>query len=200
MTSNVPVAIPTTPGDQGFQPHRQRVIHFSKRKSVYMLVLATILIAVMSLSLLIPTAPKSLVVLGICSILILVYCSIKYLTIIFDNKYAICIDSTRIIFSSFYNYKEIPLNKIKSINYGILSLQANVPFITINTINDELYFNHTAIIRSLFKLDSYFLGGNITIRGDLLDIPLNEVYKCLNDYPNICKVGCTLTAQSRGTG
>jgi len=122
--------------------------------------LTTILIAVMSLALLIPTAPKLLVVLGICSILILVYCSIKYLTIIFDNKYAICIDSTRIIFSSFYNYKEIPLNKIKSINYGILSLQANVPFIIINTINDELYFNHTAIIRSLFKLDSYFLGGN----------------------------------------
>ena len=104
------------------------------------------------------------------------------LAIIFKYKYAIIIDSSKISFSGFYNYNDIPLNCIKSINFGILKLQANVPFITINTANDELYVNRSNIVKSLYKLDSVLYGGNITISGDLLEISPEEVSKCLNEY------------------
>ncbi len=147
-----------------------------------MISLAIILIIIMSLALFIPTASNILAALGICVILFLTYGLAKYLAIIFKYKYAIIIDSNKISFSSFYIYNDIPLSCIKSINFGTLNLQANVPFITIHTSNDELYVNRSNIVKTLFKLDSIVFGGNITIRGDLLEISPEEVSKCLNEY------------------
>ncbi len=165
-----------------FQPNSQRTLCFSRRKSFNMIALAIILILIMSLALFIPTVSNILASLGICVILVLTYGLAKCLAIIFKYKYAIIIDSSKISFSSFYNYNDIPLSCIKSINFGTLSLQANVPFITINTVNDELYVNRSNIVKSIFKLDSVLFGGNITIRGDLLEISPEEVSKCLNEY------------------
>ena len=172
-----------------FNPNSQRTLCFSRRKSFNMISLAIILILIMSLALFIPTVSNILAALGICVILFLSYGLAKYLAIIFKYKYAIIIDLNKISFSSFYNYNDIPLNCISSIDFGTLNLQANVPFITIHTSNDELYVNRSNIVKSLFKLDSIFFGGNITIRGDLLEISPEEVSKCLNEYLTYSKSG-----------
>jgi|GEM_PF-5453703 len=184
-----------------FNPNSQHIINFSRRKLIYVLLLNFILIFIPVTYVFVINKSIIHTSLAILLLIFLLIVFIKYINAVINHKYAIKIDLNSIKFNEFYNYKEIPLNCIISIQLRHSIVRGVIrPYIAIQTNNNMFYIKSMPFLKFLYKFDDFLgLVSIITIRGNILEIPLEDVYRCLNDYLTYAKSITNQSANSNGS-